>query len=187
MYIGVSEWNADQIREGHKLASDLGIRLISNQPQYSMLWRVIEKKVVPTSEKLGLGQIVWSPMAQGVLSGKYLPGQPAPADSRAANEEVGQFIQKWMTDEILTKVQKLAPLAKEVGLDMAQFAIAWVLQNPNVSAAIVGASKPEQIASNVAAAGVEIPKEIMKKVDEILGDSIVTDPELTLSPETRPA
>ena len=187
MYIGVSEWNADQIREGHKLATDLGIRLISNQPQYSMLWRVIEKKVVPTSEKLGLGQIVWSPMAQGVLSGKYLPGQPAPADSRAANEEVGQFIQKFMTDEILTKVQQLAPLAQEVGLDMAQFAIAWVLQNSNVSAAIVGASKPEQIASNVAATGVEIPKEIMKKVDEILGDSIVTDPELTLSPETRPA
>jgi aryl-alcohol dehydrogenase-like predicted oxidoreductase len=185
MYVGVSEWTAEQIREGKKLADQLGFQLISNQPQYSMLWRVIEEKVVPTSKELGLGQIVWSPMAQGVLSGKYLPGQPAPEGSRAADPNVGEFIQKFMTDDVLTRVQQLAPLAKEVGLDMAQFAVAWVLQNDNVSAAIVGASRPEQISSNVKAAGVKLPAEIMKKVDEILGDVVVTDPSNTKSPEGR--
>ncbi len=185
MYVGVSEWTAEQIREGKKLADQLGFQLISNQPQYSMLWRVIEEKVVPTSKELGLGQIVWSPMAQGVLSGKYLPGQPAPEGSRAADPNVGEFIQKFMTDDVLTRVQQLAPLAKEVGLDMAQFAVAWVLQNDNVSAAIVGASRPEQISSNVRAAGVKLPAEIMKKVDEILGDVVVTDPSNTKSPEGR--
>lgn len=185
MYVGVSEWTAEQIREGRKLADQLGFQLISNQPQYSMLWRVIEEKVVPTSKELGLGQIVWSPMAQGVLSGKYLPGQPAPEGSRAADPNVGEFIQKFMTDDVLTRVQQLAPLAKEVGLDMAQFAVAWVLQNDNVSAAIVGASRPEQISSNVKAAGVKLPAEIMKKVDEILGDVVVTDPSNTKSPEGR--
>ncbi|MEL0260797.1 MAG: aldo/keto reductase, partial [Aquiluna sp.] len=185
MYVGVSEWTAEQIREGKKLADQLGFQLISNQPQYSMLWRVIEEKVVPTSKELGLGQIVWSPMAQGVLSGKYLPGQPAPEGSRAADPNVGEFIQKFMTDDVLTRVQQLAPLAKEVGLDMAQFAVAWVLQNDNVSAAIVGASRPEQISSNVKAAGVKLPAEIMKKVDEILGDVVVTDPNNTKSPEGR--
>ena len=185
MYVGVSEWTAEQIREGKKLADQLGFQLISNQPQYSMLWRVIEEKVVPTSKELGLGQIVWSPMAQGVLSGKYLPGQPAPEGSRAADPNVGEFIQKFMTDDVLTRVQQLAPLAKEVGLDMAQFAVAWVLQNDNVSAAIVGASRPEQISSNVKAAGVKLPAEIMKKVDEILGDVVITDPSNTKSPEGR--
>lgn len=185
MYVGVSEWTAEQIREGKKLADQLGFQLISNQPQYSMLWRVIEEKVVPTSKELGLGQIVWSPMAQGVLSGKYLPGQPAPKGSRAADPNVGEFIQKFMTDDVLTRVQQLAPLAKEVGLDMAQFAVAWVLQNDNVSAAIVGASRPEQISSNVKAAGVKLPTDIMKKVDEILGDVVVTDPNNTRSPEGR--
>lgn len=185
MYIGVSEWTAEQIRDGKKLADQLGFQLISNQPQYSMLWRVIEKKVIPTSEELGLGQIVWSPMAQGVLSGKYLPGQPAPAGSRAADPNVGDFIQKFMNDDVLTRVQQLKPLAEEVGLDMAQFAVAWVLQNSNVSAAIVGASRPEQISSNVKASGVEIPAEIMKRVDEVLGDIVERDPAKTLSPEGR--
>lgn len=185
MYIGVSEWTAEQIRDGKKLADQLGFQLISNQPQYSMLWRVIEKKVIPTSEELGLGQIVWSPMAQGVLSGKYLPGQPAPAGSRAADPNVGDFIQKFMNDDVLTRVQQLKPLAEELGLDMAQFAVAWVLQNSNISAAIVGASRPEQISSNVKASGVEIPAEIMKKVDEVLGDIVERDPAKTLSPEGR--
>ncbi|MEY2825739.1 MAG: hypothetical protein RLZZ122_103, partial [Actinomycetota bacterium] len=138
-YIGVSEWTAEQIREGKKLADQLGIQLISNQPQYSMLWRVIEGKVVPTSEELGLSQIVWSPIAQGVLTGKYLPGQPAPSGSRAADPKLASIIEKFMSDEVLTKVQQLKPLAEDLGLDMAQFAIAWVLQNKNVAAAIVGA------------------------------------------------
>lgn len=186
LYVGVSEWTAEQIREGQALASQMGFKLVSNQPQYSMLWRVIEKKVIPTSEELGLGQIVWSPMAQGVLTGKYLPGQPAPAGSRAADPSISDFIQKFMTDEILTKVQNLKPLAEGLGLTLAQFSLAWVLQNSNVSAAIVGASNPEQISSNIGAAGKVIPAEVMAKVDEILGSSIITDPELTKSPETRP-
>ena len=186
LYVGVSEWTAEQIRAGRALADQLGFQLISNQPQYSMLWRVIEEKVVPTSEELGLSQIVWSPIAQGVLSGKYLPGQPVPEGSRAADPNISAFIEKFMTDDVLTRVQNLKPLAEELGLDLAQFAVAWVLQNPNIAAAIVGASRPEQIASNAKAAGVKIPAEIMAKVDEILGDVVVTDPELTKSPETRP-
>jgi aryl-alcohol dehydrogenase-like predicted oxidoreductase len=186
LYVGVSEWTADQIRQGQALASQMGYRLISNQPQYSMLWRVIEGEVVPASKELGLSQIVWSPLAQGVLTGKYLPNQELPKDSRAADSEIGGFMERFMTEEILTRVQKLKPLAEELNLTMAQFGIAWVLQNQNVAAAIVGASKPEQIASNVAAVGVEIPSEIMKKVDEILGDTVFTDTSLTKSPAQRP-
>lgn len=186
LYIGVSEWNADQINAGAKLAKELGFQLISNQPQYSMLWRVIEREVIPASEKNGMSQIVWSPIAQGVLTGKYLPGQPAPEGSRAAEPSTSSIIAKFMGDEVLTKVQLLKPLADSLGLTLAQFAIAWVLQNPNVASAIVGASRPEQITSNVKASGVEIPQEIMKQIDDILGDSIETDPGLTRSPETRP-
>lgn len=187
LYVGVSEWTAEQIREGQRLASGMGFRLISNQPQYSMIWRVIEEKVIPTSQELGLSQIVWSPMAQGVLTGKYLPGQPAPEGSRAADPSMAGIIEKFMSDELLIKVQKLKPLAEELGLTQAQFALAWVLQNKNVAGAIVGASRPDQIASNIAAAGVVIPAEIMKTVDQLLGDSIVRDASLTKSPETRPA
>lgn len=187
LYVGVSEWTAEQIAEGQKLASGMGFKLISNQPQYSMIWRVIEEKVIPTSEQLGLSQIVWSPMAQGVLTGKYLPGAPAPEGSRAADPSMASIIEKFMSDELLTKVQKLKPLADELGLTQAQFALAWVLQNKNVAGAIVGASSPEQISSNIAAAGVVIPAEVMSKVDEVLGDSIVRDATLTKSPDTRPA
>ncbi len=186
LYVGVSEWNADQIRQGQDLASQLGFKLISNQPQYSMLWRVIEEKVIPTSVELGLGQIVWSPMAQGVLTGKYLPGQPAPAGSRAADPAMSSFVEKFMGEKTLTAVQQLKPLAEGLGLTMAQFALAWVLQNKAVSAAIVGASRPEQMADNLGASGVEMPAEVMKKVDEILADVIVSDPELTKSPAERP-
>jgi aryl-alcohol dehydrogenase-like predicted oxidoreductase len=176
-YIGVSEWKASQIREAHQLARELRIPLVSNQPQYSMLWRVIETEVVPTCEELGIGQIVWSPMAQGVLSGKYLPGQPPPAGSRATDEKSGaSFIARFMTDEVLTTVQRLKPLADQAGLSMAQLAVAWVLQNPNVSAAIIGASRPEQVTENVKASGVVIPAELLARIDTILGDSVVSDP-----------
>lgn len=185
-YIGVSEWTAEQIRAGKKLADELGFRFISSQPQYSMLWRVIEGEVIPTSKELGISQIVWSPIAQGVLTGKYLPGVPAPAGTRAADPTGSSFISRFLTDEVLTKVQKLQPVAQELGLEMGQLAVAWVLQNENVSAAIVGASKPEQITANAKAAGVKIPADAMKKIDEILGSSIVTDPSLTQSPPTRP-
>ena len=186
LYVGVSEWNAQQIREGQKIASQLGFKLISNQPQYSMLWRVIEAEVIPASQELGLGQIVWSPMAQGVLSGKYLPGQPAPVGSRAAEAATASIVERFMTDETLTAVQNLRPLAESLGLNMAQFALAWVLQNNAVSAAIVGASNPEQLQSNLAASGVEIPSDLMKQVDEVLAGVYQTDPALTKSPDTRP-
>lgn len=189
LYIGVSEWTAEQLREGHALAKELNFQLISNQPQYSMLWRVIEDKVVPASEELGISQIVWSPMAQGVLSGKYLPGQPAPAGSRATDEKSGaNFIKRFMDDDVLTAVQKLKPIADEAGLSMPQLAIAWVLQNPNVAAALVGASRPEQIASNVAASGVTLDADTMKAIDDAVGSVAVTDAEETysVSPKTRP-
>jgi len=185
LYIGVSEWNAEQIRAGHKLSKELGFQLISSQPQYSMLWRVIEAEVIPTCEELGISQIVWSPMAQGVLTGKYLPGQPVPENSRAANEKVNSFIQKLLTDEVLTKVQELKPIAEELGVTMAQFALAWVLQNKNVSSAIVGATTPDQIKSNLGAVGVEIPSEVMAKVTDIFASIAVTDPKETRSPEAR--
>ncbi|KAA1431692.1 aldo/keto reductase family protein [Mycolicibacter arupensis] len=176
LYIGVSEWTAEQIRQAHTMARQLGISLISNQPQYSMLWRVIEPEVVPTCRELGLSQIVWSPMAQGVLSGKYLPGQPPPAGSRATDEKGGaNFIKRFMTDDVLTRVQQLQPIAAELGLTTAQLAIAWVLQNDNVAAALVGASRPEQVTENVKAAGVQIPEELLARVDQVLGDAVTSD------------
>ncbi len=177
LYIGVSEWTADQIRAGHDLAQDLGIQLISSQPQYSMLWRVIEDQVVPTCRELGVSQIVWSPIAQGVLSGKYLPGQAPPAGSRATDEKGGaDMISRFMTDDVLGRVQEIKPIADELDLTMAQLAVAWVLQNDNVASAIIGASRPEQVVENVAAAGVEIPVEAMKRIDEALGDIVERDP-----------
>ncbi|GAA0956764.1 aldo/keto reductase family protein [Frigoribacterium faeni] len=188
LYIGVSEWNADQIRAGHELAVKHGVQLISNQPQYSMLWRVIEQEVVPTSKQHGLGQIVWSPVAQGVLTGKYKPGAELPAGSRATDDKGGaSTIKRFLTDEVLTGVAKLEPIAADLGLSMAQLAIAWVLQNDNVSSAIIGASRPEQVADNVKAAGVRLPAEVMTAIDDALGDLAETDPAKTVSPDERPA
>jgi aryl-alcohol dehydrogenase-like predicted oxidoreductase len=179
LYIGVSEWTAEQIRAAHGLAGQLGISLVSSQPQYSMLWRVIEGEVVPTCEELGLGQIVWSPIAQGVLTGKYQPGQAPPAGSRATDEKGGaNMIKRWMDDDVLTRVQGLAPIAGDLGLTMAQHAVARVLQNRNVSAAQVGASRPEQVAENVKAAGVTIPDDAMRRIDEVLGDVVTSDPSI---------
>ena len=187
LYIGVSEWTADQIREGARLAKELRIPFVSNQPQYSMLWRVIEDQVVPASEEAGVSQIVWSPVAQGVLTGKYLPGRPVPEGSRATDAKGGKStISRFMTDDVLTRVQNLRPIADELGLTLAQLAVAWVLQNRNVAAAIIGASRPEQIAENVKASGVEIPAELMSRIDEALGDIVERDPAKTQSPATRP-
>jgi aryl-alcohol dehydrogenase-like predicted oxidoreductase len=185
LYIGVSEWNAKQITEAHKLAQELKIQLVSNQPQYSMLWRVIEAEVVPTCEALGVTQIVWSPMAQGILTGKYLPGAPLPEGSRASNDKIGTFIREMLNDDLLAAVQELKPIAADLGLDMAQLALAWTLQNPNVSSAIVGASRPEQITSNLGAVGVEIPAEVMSKIDTVIGAFAKTDPALTTAPAER--
>ena len=189
LYIGVSEWTADQIRAGHALATELGIQLISSQPQYSMLWRVIEGEVVPASRELGVSQIVWSPIAQGVLTGKYKPGQPLPEGSRATDEKGGaDSIKRFMTDDVLTRVQALAPIAAALDLTMAQLAVAWVLSNDNVAAALVGASRPEQVAENVKAAGVTLSAEVLGQIDEALGDIVVRDPGMTTvtAPQTRP-
>jgi aryl-alcohol dehydrogenase-like predicted oxidoreductase len=189
LYIGVSEWTAEQISAGHKLAQQLGISLVSSQPQYSMLWRVIEAEVVPTCADLGIGQIVWSPIGQGVLTGKYQPGQDAPEGSRATDTKGGaNMIKRWMTDDVLARVQKLQPIAGDLNLTMAQLAVAWVLQNSNVSAALVGASRPEQVAENVKAAGVRIPEDAMTRIDEVLGDVVTDDPAIVAksTPSKRP-
>ncbi|HXD62731.1 MAG TPA: aldo/keto reductase family protein [Lacisediminihabitans sp.] len=190
LYIGVSEWTADQLRAGAALAKELNVQLISNQPQYSALYRVIEAEVVPTSRELGISQIVWSPIAQGVLTGKYKPGAARPEGSRATDDKGGaQMISRWMQDDILTRVQDLAPIAAELDLSSAQLAVAWVLQNENVASAIIGASRPEQVKENVVASDVTIPAELMARIDDALGDVVLRDPALTLqsSPKTREA
>jgi aryl-alcohol dehydrogenase-like predicted oxidoreductase len=185
-YIGVSEWRADQIREAHGLARELRIQLVSNQPQYNMLWRVIEAEVVPTSEELGIGQIVWSPIAQGALTGKYKPGEDYPAGSRATDDKGGaDMISRWMNDDVLGRVQQLRPVADQAGLSLAQLAVAWVLQNDNVSAAIIGASRPEQVTENAKAAGVQLDVDTLKRIDEILDGVVERDPAKTQSPKSR--
>jgi aryl-alcohol dehydrogenase-like predicted oxidoreductase len=188
LYVGVSEWTADQLRDGAALAKQLGFQLISNQPQYSMLWRVIEGEVVPASKELGISQVVWSPIAQGVLTGKYVPGQDLPEGSRATDDKGGaNMIARWMKDDVLERVQQLKPVAEEAGLSMAQLAIAWVLQNDNVATAIIGASRPEQVFDNVKAAGVTLEPELMARIDDVLGETVERDPARTLesSPKTR--
>lgn len=187
LYIGVSEWTVEEIRAGVELARGHGIQLISNQPQYSMLWRVIEQDLVPASQELGLGQICWSPMAQGVLTGKYVPGQAPPAASRFAGAE-GELVSDhhFLTENILTRVQQLRPLAADAGLSMAALALAWVLQRPNISAAIVGASRPDQLVDNATAAGVKLDPALLSRVDDILGPVIERDPAKVESFKTRP-
>jgi aryl-alcohol dehydrogenase-like predicted oxidoreductase len=186
LYIGVSEWTAEQITAAAALARELHVPLISSQPQYSMVWRIVEQKVIPASVAAGLGQIVWSPLAQGVLTGKYLPGQPVPEGSRATDPMGAQMMKRLLVDELLTRVQELKPIAADLGLSMAQLSVAWVLQNPDVSAAIIGASRPEQVLDNVKASGVTLEADVMRRIDEVLGDAVIRDPALTVSPETRP-
>src|SRR5690625_5153766 len=186
LYIGVSEWTAEQLRAGHALARELGIQLISNQPQYSMLWRVIEERVVPTSRELGISQFVWSPVAQGILTGKYEPGAEPPEGSRARDEKGGaDMIKRFLNDEVLTAVQGLLPIAEELGLTPAQLAVAWVLSNDNVAGAIIGASRPEQVTENVKAAGVTLDADVKARIDEVLGELPETDPTKTQSPAQR--
>ena len=190
LYIGVSEWTAGQLRAGAALAKELNVQLISNQPQYSALYRVIEDEVVPTSRELGISQIVWSPIAQGVLTGKYKPGAPLPDGTRATDANGGaSTIARFLDNNVLTRVQELAPIAQELNLSMAQLAVAWVLQNDNVASAIIGASRPEQVTENVAASGAQIPAEALTKIETILGDAVVRDPSLTTtsSPTDRPS
>ncbi len=190
LYIGVSEWPATKISEAADLARELRVPLVASQPQYSMLYRVIEAEVIPACAEAGIGQVVFSPIAQGVLTGKYLPGKPPPKGSRATDDKGGAEMIKRLVenDTVLERVQSLRPIADELGATMAQMAIAWVLNNPNVSAAIVGASRPEQVAENAQASGVEIPADLLARIDEALGDAVLRDPALTITnnPSGRP-
>jgi aryl-alcohol dehydrogenase-like predicted oxidoreductase len=187
LYIGVSEWRAEEIAAALEIADSLGLdRIVSNQPQYNMIWRVIESEVIPLCEREGIGQIVWSPIAQGVLTGKYLPGATPPAGSRATDERGSGFISGFLEDDLLSRVQLLKPLAEQAGLTLAQLAVAWVLQNPNVSAAIIGATRPEQVRENVRASGVRLDQDLLQQIDKVIGDKVVTDPALTKSPARRP-
>ena len=186
-YIGFSEWTAAQISDALRIQDTRGYnRFVSSQPQYSMLWRVIEKQVVPLSQKEGIGQIVWSPMAQGVLSGKYLPGKKPPAGSRATDKKSGaSMISRWMRDDVLTAVQKLHPIADELGITMGQLSLAWALANPNVSSVIMGATKPSQVKENVKASGITLSPDVMKRIDKVLGNLPETDSSKTESPNPR--
>ena len=188
LYIGVSEWSAEQIRAASELARELHVPFVSNQPQYSLLWRVIEDRVVPASEESGVSQIVRSPMAQGVLTGKYLPGATPPDGSRATDDKGGaDFVQRFLRDEVLELVQQVVPLADAAGITMAQLAVAWVLRNQNVASAIVGASRPEQLADTAAAVDVTLDDDLVEQVERILEPVVVRDPELTekMTPRTR--
>jgi voltage-dependent potassium channel beta subunit len=178
LYVGISEWTAEQISDALEIADRRGFdRIVSSQPQYSMLWRVPEGKVIPLCRKEGIGQIVWSPLAMGVLTGKYQPGQPLPEGSRAAH---GSGINDdYLSDETLTAVQRLRPIADDLGLSMANLALAWVLHNEGVSAAIVGATRAEQVHENVKASGVKLDDDVIKRIDDALGDVVISDPALT--------
>ena len=186
-YIGFSEWTAEQVSSALKIQDARGYsRFVSSQPQYSALWRVIEAEVVPLSRKEGIGQIVWSPIAQGVLSGKYKPGAKPPAGSRATDKKSGAgMISRWMRDEVLEAVQKLQPVADSVGLTMSQLALAWALANPNVSSVIMGASKPSQVKENVKASGIKLSTQTLSEINKALGSIPETNPERTESPKPR--
>ena len=173
-YLGFSEWPEEKIREAQ--AMDGVEHFVSSQPQYSMVWRGPERDVIPASRELGISQIVWSPLAQGVLTGKYRPGEPPPQGSRATSESMGGFMERARNPLLLERVQRLVPVAEGLGLSMAQLALAWVLRQENVSSAIIGASRPEQVEDNAAASGVELDAATLEKIDEILGDSVAWEP-----------
>jgi 1-deoxyxylulose-5-phosphate synthase len=169
-YLGFSEWPEEKIREAQ--AMDGVEHFVSSQPQYSMIWRGPERDVIPASRELGISQIVWSPLGQGILTGKYKPGEPPPGDSRAAHERMSYFMDRAGDQALLERVQQLRPVAEELGLSMVQLALAWVLREDNVASAIIGATRPEQVEENVAASGVELDAATLERIDEILGDSI---------------
>jgi aryl-alcohol dehydrogenase-like predicted oxidoreductase len=188
LYIGVSEWNAAQLREAHALARELKIQLVSNQPEYSLLWRVIEGEVVPASAELGISQIVWSPVAQGVLTGKYTVGAELPAGSRATDQKGGAgMIERWLRDDVLDAVAQLEPIAADLGLTQAQLSLAWVLSNENVASAIIGASRPEQVESNAKASGVTLEADVLSRIESIFDGLAETDPRKTQMPSGREA
>jgi 1-deoxyxylulose-5-phosphate synthase len=173
-YLGFSEWPEDKIREAQAMS---GVEhFVSSQPQYSMVWRGPERDVIPASRELGISQIVWSPLGQGVLTGKYKPGEPPPAGTRATSDTMGGFMERARNPILLERVQRLRPVADELGLSMAQLALAWVLREDNVASAIIGASRPEQVEDNAAASGVELDAATLARIDEILGDSVAWEP-----------
>lgn len=165
-YVGFSEWPADKIREAIQM-TDV-VRFVSSQPQYSLLWREPEKEVIPLSAANGISQIVWSPLGQGVLTGKYRPGAPPPAGSRATSEEMGGWMERLLAPPVLEAVEKLKPLAAEAGLSLAQFSLAWVLSEPNVASAIVGASRPSQVEENAAAADAKVDPALFAEAEQIV-------------------
>ena len=173
LHLGVSEWAPGQIEAAVNYQEEHDFdRFISSQPQYSMLWRSIEKEIIPLCEREGIGQIVWSPLAQGVLSGKYRKGEPPPADSRAADPKVNGFIGGWLQDNVLDGVERLRPIAAEAGMTMGQLALAWVLRQPNVSSAIVGATRPEQVEENVAAADRKLSADVLEAIEDALSGAV---------------
>jgi aryl-alcohol dehydrogenase-like predicted oxidoreductase len=172
-YIGFSEWPADRIQAAIELSKERGLtKFVSSQPQYSLLWRDPEDEVIPLCAANGISQIVWSPLGQGVLSGKYDPDQPPPRDSRAASEEMGGFMDRLMQTDVLRAVQRLKPIAEEAGLTLPQFALAWVLREPNVASAIIGASRPEQVRENAAASGVIVDTQLFLKAEAIVDEAL---------------
>jgi aryl-alcohol dehydrogenase-like predicted oxidoreductase len=172
-YIGFSEWPADRIQASLDLSRDRGFaKFVSSQPQYSLLWREPEDEVIPLCAANGISQIVWSPLGQGVLSGKYAPDSPPPRDSRAAHESMGTWMDRLMRPEVLRAVQQLKPIAEEAGLTLPQFALAWVLREPNVASAIIGASRPEQVRENAAASGVVIDTQLFIRAEAILDEAL---------------
>ncbi len=186
-YVGVSEWTAAQIADALRIADEMGFdRIVSNQPQYSLLWRVIEPEVIPICRDNDIGQIVFSPLAQGVLTGKYRPGTPVPPGSRATDGEGGESISWLLRDEVLEPVQAFAELARQAGYTPAAVALAWVLSNDNVSAAIVGATRPDQLVENAKALEVELEPDFLKAIDDVLEPTVLRDPDFTFTPEQRP-
>lgn len=187
LYVGVSEWTSRQIEDALRIADDMGFdRIVSNQPQYSLLWRVIEAQVIPSSTREGIGQLVWSPLAQGVLTGKYTPGAPHPEGSRATSQHGSGFMTELTSDAVLERVQAFATLARDAGMTPAAAALAWVLRNDNVASAIVGATRPEQVVENVKALDVVLDDDLAAAFEAALAPVTVTDPGRTKSPTTRP-
>ena len=169
-YLGFSEWPEEKVREAQAMH---GVEhFVSSQPQYSLIWRGPERDVIPASRELGISQIVWSPLGQGVLTGKYKPGERLPEGTRATSDAMGGFMERALDQRLLERVQRLRPVADELGLSMAQLALAWVLREENVASAIIGASRPEQVEDNAAASGVELDAAALERIDEILGDSV---------------
>ena len=165
-YIGFSEWPADRIKAAVEMPG--GERFVSSQPQYSLRWRKHKDKVIPLCAANGISQIVWSPLGQGVLTGKYAPGRPAPKGTRATSQEMGGFMERLLQPRVLTAVQEVGRVAEEAGLSLAQFALAWVLREPNVASAIIGASRPEQVVENAAASGVHVEAGLFEKAEQVL-------------------